>query len=210
GALLIAVPWALWAARRPGGLFDRVTTIVSVGGLSMANYVLAVVLAWLFGVQLGILPTFGFVPLGESVTGNLKSLVLPAVSLGFPLMCVYIRFLRADLVDQMQGQEYVVTAQAKGIHPWKVLVRHALRNSSYGLIALVGLNLGTLIGITVIVESIFSLPGIGRWLLDGFNTRDIVIIQAAVVVFAVITVIGNLLADLLQTVLDPRIRYGDR
>jgi peptide/nickel transport system permease protein len=210
GALAIAVPVALGAARRPGGLFDRVTTVFTVTGLSLANYVLALVLVLVFSVALGVLPAIGFVPLSESVTGNLRSLLLPAVSLGLPLMCIYIRFLRADLVDQMQGQDYVVTAQAKGIHPWKVLVRHALRNSSYGLIALVGLNLGTLIGVTVIVEQIFSLPGIGQLLLQGISARDIVVIQAVVVVFAVVTVIGNLAADLLQTLLDPRIRYGDR
>jgi peptide/nickel transport system permease protein len=210
GALSLAVPVALRAARRPGGLFDRVTTIVNVSGLSMANYVLALVLVLVFSVTLGVLPAIGFVPLSDSIGGNLTSLILPAISLGFPLMCIYTRFLRADLVDQMQGQDYVVTAQAKGINPWAVLVRHALRNSSFGLIALVGLNLGTLIGITVIIEQIFALPGIGQLLLQAINARDVVVIQAVVVVFAVVTVLGNLAADLLQTVLDPRIRYGDR
>jgi peptide/nickel transport system permease protein len=210
GALAIAVPVALRAARRPGGLFDRLTTVVSVAGLSLANYVLALLLVLLFSVKLGVLPAIGFVPLSEGVGRNLTSLVLPAISLGFPLMCTYTRFLRADLVDQMQSQDYVVTAQAKGIHPWQVLVRHALRNSSYGLVALVGLNLGTLIGITVVVEQIFALPGIGQLMVQAINARDVVVIQAVVVVFAVVTVLGNLAADLLQTVLDPRIRYGDR
>jgi peptide/nickel transport system permease protein len=199
GALAIAVPVALGAARRPGGLFDRLTTIISVAGLSLANYVLALLLVLLFSVTLS-----------ESVGRNLTSLVLPAIALGFPLMCTYTRFLRADLVDQMQSQDYVVTAQAKGVHSWQVLVRHALRNSSYGLIALVGLNLGTLFGITVVIEQIFALPGIGQLLLQAINARDVVVIQAVVVVFAVVTVLGNLAADLLQAVLDPRIRYGDR
>jgi peptide/nickel transport system permease protein len=210
GALTIAVPVALRAARRPGGPFDRLTTILNVTGLSMANYVLALVLVLVFSVSLGALPAIGFVPLSDGIGGNLTSLILPAISLGFPVMCIYTRFLRADLVDQMQGQDYVVTAQAKGISPWAVLVRHALRNSSFGLIALVGLNLGTLIGVTVIIEQIFALPGIGQLLLQAINARDVVVIQAVVVVFAVVTVIGNLAADLLQTVLDPRIRYGDR
>lgn len=210
GALAIAVPVALRAARRPGGLFDRLTTTICVAGLSLANYVLALLLVLLFSVTLGMLPAIGFVPLSESVGRNLTSLILPAISLGFPLMCTYTRFLRADLVDQMQSQDYVVTAQAKGIHPWQVLVRHALRNSSYGLIALVGLNLGTVFGITVVIEQIFALPGIGQLLLQAINARDVVVIQAVVVVFAVVTVLGNLAADLLQTVLDPRIRYGDR
>ena len=210
GALAIAVPVALRAAYRPGGLFDRLSLFVSMVGLSFANYVLALVLVLLFSVKLGVLPAIGFVPLGDGVGGNLQSLVMPATAIGLPVCCIYTRFLRGDLVDQMQGQDYVVTAQAKGIEPWRVLVRHALGNSWFGLIAVVGLNLGVLIGVTVIIEQIFALPGMGQLLLQAINARDVVVIQACVVVFAVVTVLGNLAADLLQTALDPRIRYGDR
>lgn len=210
GALALAVPVALRAAHRPNGLFDRLSMFVGVTGLSVANYVLALVLVLVFSVQLGVLPAIGFVPLTQNVGGNLTGLVLPATAIGFPLFCVYTRFLRSDLVDQMQGQDYVVTAQAKGIDPWRVLLRHAFRNSSFGLIAVVGLNLGTLIGATVIIEQIFALPGTGQLLLQAINARDIVVVQACVVVFAVVTVVANLAADLLQTILDPRIRYGDR
>jgi peptide/nickel transport system permease protein len=210
GALALAVPVALRAAHRPNGLFDRLSMIVSVTGLSLANYVLALVLVLVFSVRLAVLPAIGFIPLSESLGGNLTSLMLPATAIGFPLFCIYTRFLRGDLVDQMQGQDYVVTAQAKGIAPWRVLVRHAFRNSSFGLIAVVGLNLGTLIGTTVIIEQIFALPGTGQLLLQAINARDIVVIQGCVVVFAAVTVAANLAADLLQTVLDPRIRYGDR
>ncbi|HEY7487111.1 MAG TPA: ABC transporter permease [Streptosporangiaceae bacterium] len=210
GALVLAVPVALGAAHRPGGLFDRLSIFVSMIGLSVANYVLALVLVLVFSVKLAMLPAIGFVPLSESVSGNLKSLILPAIAIGFPLFSIYTRFLRGDLVDQQQSQDYVVTAQAKGVDPWRVLVRHTLRNSSFGLIAVVGLNLGVLIGVTVIIEQIFALPGLGRLLLQAVSARDMVVIQACVVVFAVVTVLGNLAADLLQTVLDPRIRYGDR
>jgi peptide/nickel transport system permease protein len=208
-ALVVAVPVALLAARRPGGFFDRLTMVVNMVGLSIAPFVLALVLSFIFAVRMGVLPAIGFVPLGESVGGNLEAMILPTASLAIPLFCTYTRFLRGDLVDQMQGQDYVVTAQAKGIDPWRVLVRHAFRNSSYGLINVVGLNLGTLIGITVIIESIFALPGIGQLLLQAINARDMVVVQSVVVVFAVITVLGNLLADLVHAVLDPRIRYGD-
>ena len=209
-SLVLAIGLALLAANRPNGFFDRLSMFVSVIGLSMANYVLALVLVLIFSVQLGWLPAIGFVPPGQSLAGNLESLILPATSLGLPLFATYTRFLRGDLVDQLQGQEYVVTAQAKGISPWKVLLRHVFRNSSYGLIAVVGLNIGTLIGVTVIIEQIFALPGIGQLLLQAINTRDVVVIQACVVVFAVVVVVANLAADLLQTVLDPRLRYGDR
>lgn len=209
-SLGLAIPVALLAAYRPNRLFDRLSMLVSITGLSVANYVLALLLVLLFAVQFSLFPAIGFVPLSESVTGNLHSLALPAVAIAFPLFCFYTRFLRGDLVDQLQGEDYITTARAKGVGPWRVLVRHAFRNSSFGLITVVGLNLGTLIGATVIIEQIFALPGLGQLLLQAINTRDFVVVQACVVVFAVIAVLANLLADLLYAVLDPRIRYGSR
>lgn len=165
-SVLLAVPVATIAAHRPGGLMDRVSMAVSMAGLSTAPYVLALLLVFVFAVRLHVLPAIGFVPLSESVVGNIKSLTLPAISIGFPLACFYTRLLRADILEQMQSEDYVVTARAKGISSWQVLVRHALRNSLFGLITVIGLNLGTLIGVTVIVEQIFSLPGIGQVLLQ--------------------------------------------
>ena len=182
--------------------------VVSTTGLSVANYVFALLLVLLFAVQLAWFPAIGYTPLSESVTGNLRSLALPAFAIAFPLFCFYTRFLRSDLVDQLQGEDYIMTARAKGIGPWQVLLRHAFRNSAFGLITIVGLNLSTLIGATVIIEQIFSLPGIGQMLLQAINTRDFVVVQACVIVFAIITVLANLLTDLLYAVLDPRIRYG--
>lgn len=209
-SLGLAIPVALLAAYRPNHLFDRLSMLVSITGLSVANYVLALLLVLLFAVQFSMFPAIGFVPISESVTGNLHSLALPAAAIAFPLFCFYTRFLRGDLVDQLQGEDYITTARAKGVGPWRVLVRHAFRNSSFGLITVVGLNLGTLIGATVIIEQIFALPGLGQLLLQAINTRDFVVVQACVVVFAVIAVLANLLADLLYAVLDPRIRYGSR
>jgi peptide/nickel transport system permease protein len=209
-SLGLAIPVALLAAYRPNGFFDRLSMIVSIGGLSVANYVLALLLVLVFAVQLAMFPAIGFVPLGVSVGENLRSLALPAGAIAFPLFCFYTRFLRGDLVDQLQGEDYIVTARAKGIGTWQVLLRHAFRNSVFGLITVVGLNLGTLIGATVIIERIFALPGLGQLLLQAINARDFVVVQACVVVFAVVAVLANLLADLLYAVLDPRIRYGSR
>jgi peptide/nickel transport system permease protein len=207
-SLAFTVPVALLAARKPGGVTDRISMAVSMTGLSVANYVLALVLVWVFAVQLAILPAIGFVPLGESVTENLRSLVLPAISIGFPLFCFYTRLLRADIVEQMQSQDYVTTAKAKGVGPWRVLTRHAFRNSLFGLLTIVGLNLGTLIGATVIVEQIFALPGIGRELLAAISNRNIPVIEGIVLIFAVVVVVANLITDLLYAVLDPRVRHG--
>lgn len=207
-SLGVAIPVALMAARRPNRLFDRVSMVVSTAGLSAANYVLALLLVLLFAVKLGWFPAIGYTAPGAGLGANLRSLALPAFAMAIPLLCFYARFLRSDLVDQMQGEDYVMTAWAKGLGPWQVLLRHAFRNSSFGLITIVGLNISGLIGATVIIESIFSLPGIGQYLLQGILTRDYVVVQAIVIIFAVITVLANLAADVLYAVLDPRIRYG--
>ncbi|GAA5138063.1 ABC transporter permease [Pseudonocardia adelaidensis] len=209
-SLGLAVPVALLAAYRPNRLFDRVSMLVSITGLSVANYVLALLLVLVFAVQLTLFPAIGFVPLAEGVAANLHSMALPAAAISFPLFCFYTRFLRGDLVDQLQGEDYITTARAKGIGPWQVLLRHAFRNSAFGLITVVGLNLGTLLGGTVIVEQIFALPGMGQLMLQAINTRDATVVQGCVVVFAVVAVLANLVADLLYAVLDPRIRYGSR
>jgi peptide/nickel transport system permease protein len=209
-SLGLTMPVALLAAYKPNGLIDRISMVISITGLSVANYVLALLLVLVFAVQLAVFPAIGYVPLSESVGGNLHSLALPALAISFPLFCFYTRFLRGDLVDQLQKEDYIVTARAKGIGPWQVLLRHAFRNSAFGLITVVGLNLGTLIGATVIIEQIFALPGLGQLMLQAINTRDFVVVQACVVVFAVVAVVANLLADLLYAVLDPRIRYGSR
>jgi peptide/nickel transport system permease protein len=208
-SLAFTVPVALLAARKPGGIVDRISVTVSMAGLSTANYVLALVLVYIFAVELAVLPAIGYVSPGESIVENVRSMLLPAVSIGFPLFCFYTRLLRADIIDQMQGQDYVTTAQAKGAGPWRVLVRHAFRNSLFGLLTIVGLNLGTLIGATVIIESIFALPGIGQQLLQAISNRDIPVIEGIVLVFAVIVVVANLITDILYSVLDPRVRHGD-
>jgi peptide/nickel transport system permease protein len=206
-SLVFAVPIALLAARRPGGIVDRLSMIISMAGLSVANYVLALVLVYVFAVQLAVLPAIGFVSIGNGLGQNIRSLTLPAVSIGFPLMCFYTRLLRADLLEQMQSEDYVVTARAKGVGPWRVLMRHALRNSLFGLLTIVALNLGTLLGATVIIEQIFALPGIGQELLQAINNRDVPVIEGTVLVFAIVVVLANLLADVLYSLLDPRIRY---
>ena len=209
-SLVLAIPVALLAAHRPNGLVDRIGMMISTLGLSVANYVLALVLVLVFAVVLGWLPAIGYVPLSEGLWPNLQSMILPSAAIGLPLFCFYTRFLRGDLVDQMQQEEYVTTARAKGIGSWQVLLRHAFRNSSFGLITVVGLNLGALIGGTVIIEQIFALPGVGQMLLQAINTRDFVVVQAAVVIFALVAVLANLFVDLMYAVLDPRIRYGSR
>jgi len=137
-----------------------------------------------------------------------RNLTLPAASIGFGLFAIYTRLLRADVVEQMQREDYIVTAKAKGVAPWRVLIRHALRNSMFNLITVIGLNLGGLIGAAAIIETIFQVQGIGNDLLNGISQHDEPLVEGIVLVFALVTVFGNLLADLAYAVLDPRIRYG--
>jgi peptide/nickel transport system permease protein len=207
-SLGLAVPIALLAARRPNGIFDRLSMVISMAGLSIANYILALVLVYVFAVKLNWLPALGWTPPGKSFGGNIKTLTLPAVSIGVSLLCFYTRLLRADLVAQLRGQDYVTTARAKGVSEWRIIMRHALRNSVFGLITAVALNLGTLLGVTVIIEQIFGLPGIGHELLSAINSRDVPVVEGAVFVFGLMVVVANVVADLLYATLDPRVKYG--
>jgi len=209
-AILVAVPMSVLAARRRGGVADRVNIVVSMFGLSVPNFVVGLFLILIFSVHLKLFPSYGFTSLSKGLLPNLRSMLLPAITLALGLLAAYNRVLRADLVDQMEGEDYVVTAKAKGIPPRQVLLRHALRNSLFGLITLVALNLGTLIGGTVVVEQIFALPGIGQELLLAIGVKDVPMVQAIVAVVAVAVVVGGLLADILYAALDPRIRHGSR
>jgi peptide/nickel transport system permease protein len=207
-SLGLAIPIALLAARRPNGIFDRVSMVLSMAGLSIANYILALILVYVFAVKLNWLPALGWVPPNKGLGNNLKYLTMPAVAVALSLLCFYTRQLRADLVQQLRTEDYVTTARAKGVGPWRIILHHALRNSVFGLITSVALNLGTLLGVTVIIEQIFGLPGIGHELLSAINSRDLPVVEGAVFVFGLIVVLANLLADVLYAALDPRVKYG--
>ena len=199
---VVSVPLAIFSARRPRGVVDRTSMVFSMASLSVAPYVLALLLILVFAVNLQWFPA-----LASGTGGDIRDLTLPAITLAIPLIGFYVRFLRADLLEQM-SEEYTVTALAKGLSRWKVLSRHALRNSFIGLITVIGLNLATLIGATVIVEQIFGLSGIGYELLRAINNRDVPLVEGIVLVFATIVVLANLATDLTYDALDPRIRHG--
>jgi peptide/nickel transport system permease protein len=207
-AVCCAIPIALLAARRPHGLADRLCSILTMGALCMPSYILSLLLVLIFSVTLRMFPSIGYVAPSEGIAGNLRSLTLPAVAIALPLFGLYARFLRSDLLDQMLGAPYVVTAFAKGLTRWRVLVHHALRGSLFGLLTLVSLHIGTLLGSTVVVEQIFALPGIGQLLLQAFNTRDVALIQAILGLLALITLGASLAADLLYATIDPRVRHA--
>lgn len=207
-ALLTAIPLAVLAAKKPGGFADRFASVVAMVGLSVPGFVIGLALILLAAVKVKIFPATGFSPLSSGLISNLRSIFLPALSLSFVLFAIYSRMLRADMAEQLATEDYVVTARAKGISSWAVMMRHVLRNSMFGLITVVGLNLGTLLGATVIIETVFVLPGLGSLVVTSITDKDSPVVQGVVVLMAVAVVLANLLTDLLYAVLDPRVRYG--
>ncbi len=207
-SLAVSVVMGTLAARRPNGVFDRVSMLLSMLSLSVAPYVLALILVLIFAVRLGWFPAIGWTPPTESLAANLRSAALPALTLGLALAGFYTRLLRADMVDQVSGEEYVVAARAKGVTESRVLVRHVLQNSIFPLITVVGLNFARLIEGTVVIETIFGIPGIGQELVQAIQVRDVPVVQGVVVIMAIVVVASNLVTDLLYSVLDPRIRHA--
>ncbi len=205
-ALGIAVPAALFSVRRPGGLFDRMSASAAFGFLATPNFMLGILLIYLFSVTLDLLPATGFTPISEGLWGNLESMILPSLTLGLIEWTVLMRVLRSDLLTTLK-EDFILLALAKGLPPWRVLLEHALRPSSFTLITVLGLNIGGLIGGAVIVEQIFALPGVGRLLLGGIFNRDLILVQGTVSFIAAGFVLINFLVDMLYAVLDPRVRY---
>lgn len=203
---IVSIPLAVLCARRPRGIIDRLSMVLSMGSISVAPYVLGLLVIIVFSVELnGVFPATYSAPTG--IGSNLYQYTAPSVVLAVPLIGFYTRFLRADLLEQMQTEDYVTTARAKGVSEWRILTRHALRNSFIGLLTVIGLNLATLIGATVIVETIWELPGIGQQLIHSISNRDVPVIEGIVLVFGIVVVLANLVTDLLYGVLDPRIRH---
>jgi peptide/nickel transport system permease protein len=207
-SVTMALPLALAAARRPGGLVDRFVMMFSMTLLAVPNFVMALLLVLVFAVSLNMLPAIGYVPIEDGLWLNLRSMFLPVLSLAVPIGCFYARFLRGDLVEQLNAAAYIDTARAKGAGTWRILWQHAFRNSSFGLLTLIGLNIGGLVGGTVIIETIFAMPGMGQLMLQGVMSSDVAVVQTCVFIFAAVAVLANLLVDVMYAVLDPRVRYG--
>ncbi len=206
-ALVIAIPLAILCAVRNGSAIDRFLTGLAFGKLSLPPFMVAILLIYLFAVSLNLLPATGWIPFAEDPIANLRSFVLPALTLAIAEWPVLMRVLRSDMIATLQ-EDYIAMAKAKGLRPARILLVHALKPSSLTLVTVTGINIGRLIGGTVIVETIFALPGIGRLLVGAIYARDFIILQGAVLFVAVGFVIVNFVVDLLYAVLDPRIRHG--
>jgi peptide/nickel transport system permease protein len=206
-AVTAAIPLGTWSAFRAGGRADRAITGTSFGLLALPNFMVAILLILIFAETLSWLPATGWVRLTDDPVQNLRTAILPALSIAVGELAVYTRLLRADMITTLQ-QDSITMARAKGIPTSRILFRHALRPSSFSLMTVVGLQVGAIIGGAVIVETLFALPGVGRLLVDSIQQRDLMMVQGVALVIAISFVVINFIVDLLYTLLDPRIRHG--
>lgn len=204
-AFAISIPLAALAARRPGGLLDRVSTGGAFALLAVPPFMLGVLMVYLFAVQLRIFPATGYTPFMTDPLQNLKTIALPALTLGLGSVAIYLRVLRSDMISTLQ-QDFITMARAKGMSQRWILLRHALRPSTFSLITVAGLNIGALIGGAIVVESVFALPGIGTLVVTAIGQRDFLTVQGVVLVAATGYVLVNFLVDVLYGLVDPRVR----
>ncbi len=197
-ALLVAVPVGILSAQRRGGAVDAIARLAALVGAAVPSYALAFGLIILFAVELSWLPALGY--------GSVSQIVLPAIALSLAPMAQLMRLLRASMLEIL-GQDYIRTAQAKGLSQQAVVVRHALRNALLPAIGATGVNLGYLLSGAVIVETIFTWPGLGQLIVGAALTRDYPVVQGFVAYIAVVVLLANLAADIALRMADPRLRY---
>jgi ABC-type dipeptide/oligopeptide/nickel transport system permease component len=224
-ALVVAIPLGVLAAVEKDTWLDRAATVASLLGVSLPGFWFGLLLILFFGVTLNLLPVSGrsdvaigippvtrFLLIDTLLAGNLQAffstvahLVMPALTLGLPMAAVLMRVTRASMLEVLR-QDYVTFAEAKGLAPMRVLFRHALKNALIPTVTVAALEVGSLLGGSMIVETVFGWPGLGRVVVDSISTRDFPLVQAAILLYAVTYVLLNFVADLLYTVVDPRVR----
>jgi peptide/nickel transport system permease protein len=207
-ALAVAIPLGIAAARHPGGLFDRMTGSALFALLALPAFMLGILLIYVFAVRLRWFPATGkatWFHVGTGVVATPMSILLPIVTLAAGQLAVFARLLRSEMIITLRS-DYIMVAKAKGISERRVLMRHALRPSSFSLVTVVGISIGSLLGGAVIVERMFALPGMGQLLVVAIFKRDYPLVQGGVVLISVAFVLANVVADIIYTVLDPRVR----
>jgi peptide/nickel transport system permease protein len=205
----LAVPGALLAARRPGGIADRIITTLASAGMALPQFLVGLLLIVVFAVKLKWLPSRGYTPISESLSANLRGLVLPSLTLAIAAAPLLLRFLRASLLEVLDAP-YIRTAIGKGVPSRRVLADHALSNSLIPGLTMLGLIIGYTLGGVVIIEYIFGLPGLGALAVDAVLKRDYAVLQSAVLLISAMFILTTLLVDVLTGVLDPRLRAEAR
>jgi peptide/nickel transport system permease protein len=206
-SLAIAFPVGALSAIRPDSREDMAGTIFTLLGVSMPNFLLALVLIFVFAVTLRWLPTSGYLDPFEEFVPGIRTLVLPAITLATAMAAVVTRMVRSSLIEVLE-EDYIRTARSRGLRERTVVVRHALKNALIPVVTIVGLQTGNLIGGAVITEFVFGIPGVGRLVVDSIFSKDYPMVQGVVLLTALAFVSANLLVDVLYGYLDPRIRYS--
>jgi len=205
--ILIGLPAGLIAGTRPGTILDRIMTVGSSAGIAVPDFWLAMVLIVLFAVKFHLLPAIGYVGITASPIQWATHLYLPWIALGISGGATLARQLRSSLIDVLD-QEYIRTAEAKGLRRRKIILKHALKNASMVPVTLIGLQFAYLLGGTIILENIFSMPGLGQYFFDALNAKDLPVIQGVTLVYALTFVIMNLIVDVVYGYINPKIRFG--
>ena len=204
--LSFAIPLGVLAASKVGSWIDRLVMVVAVLGFSVPSFVLAYMLILCFSVWLGWLPVQGYASLSEGFAPFIEHLVLPSIALGLIYGALIARITRAAMLEVL-SQDYIRTAQAKGLTEGKVLVGHALRNAAIPIVTVIGVGIALLIGGVIVTETVFAIPGIGRLTVDAILRRDYPIIQGVTLILSAVYVVINLLVDMSYTFFDPRVRF---
>jgi peptide/nickel transport system permease protein len=205
--VLIGIPAGVLAAVRYNSPLDRVLTVVAISGSATPTFFLGILLILIFAVRLRWLPSGGYVPLGEDPAAHFKGMLLPAFALGFSAAGLLARMVRSSMLDVLR-EDYVRTAFAKGLPEQLVIVRHALRNALIPALTVLGISIGALLGGAVVTETVFTIPGMGRLVVQSIARRDYPVIQGAIIAIALTYVLVNLIVDVLYVYIDPRVRLG--
>ena len=203
-AVLISVPLAMIAASRKDGARDHAVRVVPLIGLGMPQFWLAFLLIYAFAIKFHFFPVSGW---GTGFFGHLRSMFLPSLTVALALAPVVIRSLRASMLNVL-GAEFVTTARSKGIAGRRLFLRHVLRNAVIPAVTVLGINIGFLIGGTVIIENVFAIPGLGQLMINSIFQRDFTVVQGITLVFAIMVILLNLAADVAYAALDPRVRFS--
>ena len=205
-SIAAAIPMGVLAAWRAGSWIDRLVMVFAVIGFSVPSFVLAYLLIYVFAISTDLLPVQGFVSIRDGVRPFLSHIAMPSLALGLIFAALIARMTRASMLDVL-AQDYIRTAQAKGLSNDRVLIGHALKNAAVPIATIIGVSFALLISGVVVTETVFAIPGLGRLTVDAILRRDYPIIQGIILVFSAAYVLVNLLVDLSYTFLDPRIRY---
>jgi peptide/nickel transport system permease protein len=208
-AVVIAIPSGVFAALRPNSILDRLLMILSISGAAIPGFFFGILLILLFAVVLDWVPSSGYEDLSADPVQHARYMILPTVALGFSGAGFLARIVRTTMLDVL-NDEYVRTAYAKGLPQRHVVLRHALRNALIPVMTVIGILLASLLGGSVVIETVFNIPGMGRLLVQSVTRRDFPVVQGAVMVVAAIEVLIMLIVDILYVFIDPRIRHGAR